>query len=66
MRKITDEGINEIKRVFNHICENILDIPKDAITVKRDGDTCGIYCTEEYFKEFSDFMESLEGWEPVR
>lgn len=66
MKKIADAEIAKIKGVFDHICENILDIPKDAITVKRDGDTCGIYCAEEYFKEFSDFMESLEGWEPVR
>lgn len=65
MRKVSEKEIKEVKKCFEHICENILHIPTDAVTIKREGDSYGIYCAHEYSEEFEDFMLSLEGWQPI-
>ena len=57
--------IAKLKELFDHVCEDILDIPKEAITIKKEDGTYGIFCAEEYFDQFSDYMMSLDGWKPI-
>lgn len=64
-REISDVELDKVRKVFEHICEDILNIPKDAVTIRQDGDSCGIYCDNDYFEKLSKFMLSLKGWEPI-
>ena len=66
MRRISDIELHEMKKAFEHICVNILGIPKDAVSFKQeseDGDRYGIYCDKKYFDRFANYLLSLDGWE---
>ena len=69
MNGVSDIKLYEMKKVFERVCMNI-GIPKDAVYFKQNADDeygrFGIYCKDEYFDAFADYMYSLDGWEPIK